>query len=160
MRVVGWLLLGVMGFSQCGCLDTLVRLLYEPESVALDTAGSAVASQGTGQAVDDIDRILAENPDVANREQLLAMRAQLAGQSQTGAVQAVPDMFDSPVRRISLIDRGLPKRKRDYLRLRERFSFDRTATAMPECPVVPPNGRLFAEESSIHAVDLAPVRTR
>lgn len=100
----------------CGCVDRLMQATMAPQAAVAETltnASTAAAQPGSmnNAAIQDIDRILERNPDVANRSDLIAMRNQLAG--TRGAISASGMNTMSLSRRDSPIYRSLPHRPPD-----------------------------------------------
>ncbi|MBA2482246.1 MAG: hypothetical protein H0V44_16410 [Planctomycetes bacterium] len=88
--IAGWIVLGAAVVSCQGCLRTLATALVAPEAVAIDGvsgAANSVASSLSGEdlaaasdmstTARDLDRILQDHPDAANRPELEALRNQL-----------------------------------------------------------------------------------
>jgi hypothetical protein len=137
-----------------------------PQAVAAgainQVAGKAAAGQNNNHgAISDIDRILAKHPDAVNRDQLIALRNQLAGQQTAGSIPTRAVVSSSLIRRDTPLDRPLPHHRPDTLRL-PTSSVRRTGTGIGQPPIsiIPTGTILIPSGKRRFFTDISPVRLR
>jgi hypothetical protein len=92
-----WSLLLISSLLLMGCMETVLGVLLAPEMVIAESANQAAQAGAqslttmgvdqiadTGQAIADLSRIIRDNPDAANIEQLIVTRDRIAQGSNVG----------------------------------------------------------------------------
>lgn len=158
-------LLGAAIFCQYGCLDRLLQATMAPQTVVAESinnmAGSLAEMEGNNQqAVTDIDRILSQHPDAVNRQQLMEMRQQLAGQRNSGGVPVGKTVAESVTRRDTMLGRGVSQRKTDTLRLLPQISQGKFGIKQGPMSTIPPSGASIESEKPRLSAHMSPVRVR
>lgn len=148
-----------------GCLDRLLQATMEPQAALADSLsnlGTSAAQMGSGNdaAIQDVDRILERNPDVANRAELMAMRNQMAGAKTSGGVPTSDFQTRSLSRRDSPLYRSLPRRKGDKPRMLPPGEFNRAGITQPVDPMVTAGYVPKAHTRAWITSDASPVRLR
>ena len=163
------LLLGstLMGTSGCG---SILGVLLAPESV-VGTAATGVAQAGAqtlsgasldelsnaGNTVNELNRILQENPDAVNSDRLTSLRDSLQQNSKTTDADQRQIARDPPRPRRA-IDTPMPTRKGDALAVAPpgEFALVRRPASRPD--TLPSGSALHEDPSPVHTMSLNPVR--
>lgn len=171
MRWSGVVVLGGALLCSSGCVGSIVKTLVAPESV-LTEAGSALAEAGAqtlsgasldeladlNETVKELDRILQENPDAVNAEQLKSLRDGLKDgtAANTGPDQRQP--VKQPPKPRRPVDAPLPARKADRLTVIPpgETVAARRPPARPD--TLPDGSSLRPDPTPVHTMSLKPVR--
>ncbi|MBA3699058.1 MAG: hypothetical protein H0W78_09405 [Planctomycetes bacterium] len=155
-----------------GCTNSILGVLLAPEGVIAGTAsGLAEAGAQTlsgaslddlsdlGNTVTELDRIIAENPDAVNADQLRGMRDHLkknATAADSGPDQRRPLREAPAPRRPS--DAKLPVRKSDNLTIQPPGEGMVIRRAYPRPDTLPDGSSLRPDPTPVHTMSLRPVR--
>jgi hypothetical protein len=155
-----------------GCTNAILGVLLAPESVvAGGAAGLAEAGAETlsgasleelsdlGTTITELDRILEENPDAVNADQLRGLRDQL--KKDTRAADSGPDQrqpLKEPPRPRRPSDTKMPVRKGDNLRIQPPGESVTLRRAAPRPDTLPDGSSLRPDPTPVHTMSLQPVR--
>jgi hypothetical protein len=173
----GWLLFAAVLWPCQGCLQTLVTALVAPEAVAMQGASGAanavtaslsgedlVAINDFSTTAKDLDRILQDHPDAANRPELEALRQQLDESQKTsqhrrreGSAELDPERRAEGDRRVALPPSANPFAKpvSDALVIEKLPAQRRGAPLRPQTypdPVVIEPSHRYQYQFSLHPV--------
>lgn len=155
-----------------GCTNAILGVLLAPEGVvaggatSLAEAGAETLSGASleelsdlGTTITELDRILDENPDAVNAEQLRGLRDQL----KKGATPADsgPDQrqaLKEPPRPRRASDTKMPVRKSDNLRIQPPGESVTVRRAPPRPDTLPDGSALRPDPTPVHTMSLQPVR--
>lgn len=171
MRWCGFLVLGGALVCCNGCVGSILKTLVAPESVVTDAAGSlAEAGAQTlsgasledlgnlNETVEEIDRILQENPDAVNTEQLKALRETLKNTSSANSGPDQRQALKQPPKPRRPTDAPLPMRKGDRLAVMPpgEMPLGRRHAERPD--TLPTGSSLKPDPTPVHTMSLKPVR--
>ena len=154
-----------------GCTNSILGVLLAPEGV-IGGAASGLAEAGAqtlsgasleelsdlGGTVAELDRILQDNPDAVNSEQLRGFRDQLKNSkpADSGPDQRVA--LKEPPKPRRPTDTKMPVRQGDQLKVRPPGEFAAVRRPAPRPDTLPDGGSLRPDPTPVHMMSLNPVR--
>lgn len=171
MRWCGVVVLGGALLCSTGCVGSILKTLVAPESVVTDAA-TGLAETGartlSGASLDELanlndtvmelDRILQENPDAVNTEQLKLLRDSLKNTTSANSGPDQRQVLKEPPKPRRHTDAPFPQRKGDRLTVLPpgEIASSRRMTGRPE--TIPDGSSLKPDPTPVHAMSLKPVR--
>lgn len=170
----GWhvLILGSTLVLTSGCTNTILGVLVAPEGVVTGAAaGLAQAGAETlsgasleelsdlGNTITELDRILDENPDAVNADQLRGLRDQL--KKSTTSADSGPDQrqaLKEPPKPRRPSDTQMPVRRGDNLRVQPPGEMTVVRRPRPRPETLPDGSTLRPDPAPVHTMSLQPVR--
>lgn len=169
-----WCVVGILGCAlviTSGCTNAILGVLLAPESV-VGSAATGLAEAGAktlsgasleelsdlGGTVAELDRIIAENPDAVNAEQLRVLRDQL---KQGTPADSGPDQrqaLKEPPKPRRPSDTKLPVRRGDVFKIQPPGESLAKRRAPPRPDTLPDGGTLRPDPTPVHTMSLQPVR--
>lgn len=172
MRWLNVIMLGSALTLTSGCTNSILGVLLAPEGViaggasSLAEAGAQTLSGASledlsdlGNTITELDRIIAENPDAVNADQLRGLRDHLkknATAADSGPDQRVPLKEPPAPRRPT--DAKLPVRKSDHLTILPPGEGKIVRRAYPRPDTLPDGSALRPDPTPVHTMSLRPVR--
>lgn len=171
MQWCGLIVLGGVVLCCNGCVGSVLKTLVAPESVVTDIGNDLIKTgaktisdasldelANVNDTVKELDRILQENPDAVNTEQLKALRDSLR---ETSSADSGPDQrqpLKEPPKPRRHTDAPFPLRKGDRLTVLPpgEITSSRRPTGRPD--TVPDGSSLKPDPTPVHTMSLKPVR--
>jgi hypothetical protein len=154
-----------------GCTNSILGVLLAPEGViggaatGLAEAGAQTLSGASlqelsdlGGTVAELDRILMENPDAVNSEQLRGLRDQLKGSTPADSGPDQRVAMKEPPKPRRPTDTKMPIRHGDHLKVRPPGEIMALRRPSPRPDTVPDGGSLRPDPTPVHMMSVNPVR--